>query len=110
MYNGEQRITIASTNSFTYTLPEIPEKTSYGSLSGLTYETDSSTAFGEISTFDIKNSGKNYYSLPGITTINSAEGTNAIISGVVGRVYVNSFVEPTVIVCVPLYKLSRMIT
>jgi len=82
MYNGEQRITIASTNSFTYTLPEIPEKTSYGSLSGLTYETDSSTAFGEIATFDIKNPGKNYYSLPGITTINSAEGTNAIISGV----------------------------
>ena len=82
LYNGKQNITVAATNQFTYTLSQIPEKTSYGSLSDLSYETNSATAFGEITKFDMKNPGKNYYSLPGITTINSSRGTDAIISGV----------------------------
>ena len=77
-----QKITIAATNQFTYNLSKIPEVASYGSLSDLTYETDSPTAYGEITDFDIKNPGENYYELPGITTIRSALGTNAIISGV----------------------------
>ena len=89
LYNGKQTITVGATNEFTYTLPVIPEKTSYGTLSDLTYETDSENAFGEISSFEIRNPGVNYYALPGINTINSAEGTDAIISGVstsIGRI------------------------
>ena len=46
LYNGKQNITVAATNQFTYTLSQIPEKTSYGSLSDLSYETNSATAFG----------------------------------------------------------------
>ena len=77
--NG-QRITIAATNQFTYTLSRIPEKASYGELSDLTYKTNSPSAFGEICDFEITNPGENYYSLPGITTINTDIGINAIIS------------------------------
>ena len=86
LYNegGEdgQRITIAATNQFTYTLSRIPERASYGALSDLNYKTNSPSAYGEICDFEIKNPGENYYSLPGITTIKSDLGTNAIISGV----------------------------
>ena len=79
LYNGTHKITVASTNSFTYTLNKIPESLSYGSTSNLSYVTNSPTAYGEISNFEIKNRGKNYYSLPGISTINTAVGTGAII-------------------------------
>ena len=79
--NG-QRITIAATNQFTYTLSKIPEKQSYGALSDLTYKTNSPSAYGEICDFEITNPGENYYNLPGITTIRSDLGINAIISGV----------------------------
>ena len=51
-------------------------------FSDLNYKTDSPSAYGEICDFEIKNPGENYYSLPGITTIKSDLGTNAIISGV----------------------------
>ena len=79
LYNGKQKITVASTSSFTYTLSKIPERVSYGSTSNLSYDTDSTTAYGEISQFELKNNGKNYYTLPGISTINTEIGSGAII-------------------------------
>jgi hypothetical protein len=79
-YNGEHQISVASTSSFTYTLPEFPESVSYeSSTSTISYETTSSSASGPIAKFEIKNRGQNYYSLPGITTIVSVSGSNAIV-------------------------------
>jgi hypothetical protein len=79
-YNGEHQISVASPSSFTYNLPEFPESVSYGSsTSSISYETTSSSASGPIAKFEIKNRGQNYYSLPGITTIVSVSGSNAII-------------------------------
>ena len=78
-YNGKQKVTIASTNQFTYTLNQPPERLSYGTTSFVSYETDSTSAYGAISEFEITNSGRNYYSLPGISTINTEDGSGAII-------------------------------
>ena len=78
-YNGTQSISVGATNTFTYTLSKIPEKSSYiSTTSVLNYTTNSSTAFGGISQFEIFDGGENYYSLPGITTIKSDHGKNAL--------------------------------
>lgn len=79
-YNGDYKISVASSSSFTYNLPTFPESVSYGSsTSSISYETTSSSASGPIAKFEIKNRGQNYYSLPGITTIVSVSGSNAIV-------------------------------
>ena len=59
-YSGKQRITIAATNQFSFTLNELPERLSYGTTSLLSYETDSLTAYGAIANFDIRSKGRNY--------------------------------------------------
>ena len=57
----------------------IKNKTSYsGTTSLLSYKTNSQTAYGPIAEFEITDGGKNYYSVPGITTITSALGRGAI--------------------------------
>ena len=73
LYNGKHKVSIAATNQFRYTLPVLPEKDSYGSLSDLSYETDSLNASGAISNFEIKNPGNNYYELPRNNIIAIAE-------------------------------------
>jgi len=78
-YNGTHDITVNSTNSFTYTLADIPEEVSYGSTSNISYITDCTHTTGEIAQIDIINPGRNYYSIPGITTINTSNGEGAIL-------------------------------
>ena len=45
----------------------------------MSYETESTTAFGGVAAFEIKNLGANYYSVPGITTITSDTGKGSLI-------------------------------
>jgi hypothetical protein len=90
VYNGKHNVTIASTNSFTYNLSQTPEATSYSSTTSiLEYETDSLSAYGPISKIDIVNKGQNYYSLPGITSVISNIGSNALLeasSNTIGKI------------------------
>ena len=80
LYNGEQTITLGSTSSFKYSIPNIPEQSSYTpTTSVLTYNTTSKSAYGPIKQFEVINQGQNYYSLPGISTINSKSGNNALV-------------------------------
>ena len=82
-FNGNHPIVVAvgSTNAFSYTLSQYPEKTTYSTLTSLIqYDTNSKTAYGPVSDFQIKNGGQNYYSLPGINTITTEFGSNAVIS------------------------------
>jgi len=82
-FNGNHSIVVSvgSTNEFAYTLKEYPEKTTYSTItSSIKYSTDSKTALGPVAGFQIKNGGRNYYSLPGITTITTDFGSNAVIS------------------------------
>jgi len=79
-YNGKQTITSISSTTFTYTIPQTPENDSYiGSASSIRYTTDSVSAFGAISDIEVTNKGKNYYALPGISTIVTDLGRNALI-------------------------------
>ena len=79
-YNGKQTISVGATNSFTYSISKLPEKASYISTdSVLSYKTSSPTAFGPVSEFKIFDGGENYHSLPGISTITSGYGVNAVI-------------------------------
>ena len=80
LYNGQHKVSVTTLNNFTYTLPVVPEKPSYSSTSKLSYKTSSSTAFGPISELLIKNSGRNYYSFPTISSIRSFNGFNALLS------------------------------
>ena len=77
LYNGKHVITLGTTTSFTYTLPEVPEKPSYGSSADISYETDCTHTYGPISEIQVTNPGANYYSLPGITTVTTASGNGA---------------------------------
>ena len=80
LYNGNHKINVGSTTSFTYTIKSEPERNFYSiTSSDIKYFTNSSGAFGSISKVEIKNAGSNYYSLPGITTIVSTLGKGAII-------------------------------
>ena len=80
MYNGNHKITIGSTTSFFYDLPEYPESVSYASTtSTLLYETDCDHTRGPIAKIEILNPGRNYYALPGISTLNTNGGAGAIL-------------------------------
>ena len=80
LYNGNQKITTASTTAFTYTIAVTPEQVSYaGTITDVEYTTTSTSAYGTIKDIEVKNGGTNYYSLPGITTITSAVGSGAVI-------------------------------
>ena len=70
---------MASTTSFTYTLDQFPENVSYASTLGsvLSYETNSLYPSGPIAKFTITNRGRNYFELPGITTVITQSGQNA---------------------------------
>jgi hypothetical protein len=88
-YNGIYDVVVGSSISFTYNLPNVPEKNSYTSgISSIKYETNSLNAYGPISKIKITNRGQNYYSLPqilnvaGISTLGvstSGVGTGAIL-------------------------------
>ena len=81
-YSGQYPIFVGvgSTSLFEYLLPNKPEVVSYSStISSLSYNTSSINAFGPISEIKISNPGKNYYSLPKISDINSNIGKNALL-------------------------------
>ena len=89
-YNGKHVISVGATNTFTYSLSKIPERASYiSTTSDLKYTTNSENASGPVAEFEIFDGGQNYYSLPGISTIVSDFGKNALVepfSDTVGKI------------------------
>jgi hypothetical protein len=79
IYSGKHVINVGTTTSFTYSIPNVPEKSSYGTSSDIFYETDCTHTYGPIAKVDITNPGSNYYSLPGITTVTTSAGNGAIL-------------------------------
>ena len=79
LYNGDYTITVGTTTTFTYSIPETPEKSSYDTSSLITYDTDCTHTYGPIAKIELTNQGSNYYSLPGITTVNTLSGNGAIL-------------------------------
>jgi hypothetical protein len=81
MYNGTYKVSLPSTTKFTYSIPNKPEKVSYaGTSSLLNYETDSKSALGAISQFELMDGGQYYYDVPGVSTVTSNLGQGAIVS------------------------------
>lgn len=81
-YTGDYPIFVGvgSTSSFEYLLPNKPEVVSYSStISTLNYSTNSISTFGPISEIKVIDPGKNYYSLPKISKINSTNGKDALL-------------------------------
>ena len=80
-YSGKSnRIKIVSPTSFSYDLPNAPESVSYAStIAALSFETDCDHTVGPIAKIEVINSGKNYYALPGISTVNTGIGSGAIL-------------------------------
>jgi len=78
-FSGKHTISIASTNTFRYYIPEIPETTSYTpDNASIKYSTDSSSGIGSIVDLKLYNDGRNYYKLPSIDGVNSGLGTGAV--------------------------------
>ena len=81
MYNGTYEVSLASNTEFTYSIPNKPENVSYaGTTSILSYETESKSALGAISKFELMDGGQYYYDVPGIATVTSTLGSGAIVS------------------------------
>ena len=79
-YNGTYNIVSSSSTNFTYTVRKTPENSTYvGSSSSIFYFTDSLSASGSISEVQLISGGYNYYSLPGISSVISQNGTGAIL-------------------------------
>ncbi len=89
LYNGRHKLTVAGPNSFGFTIAKTPEKSSYISSTSsaqITYETDCSHTQGPVSRVEVINGGKDYTSLPGVTTVTTAEGTGAILEAQSNRI------------------------
>ena len=85
LFNGRFAVSIGATNSFNYFVNKLPEKVSYaGTTSKLNYTTDCTHTDGAINSFTVIDGGRNYNSLPGISTIvgvgTTDTGSGAIIS------------------------------
>jgi hypothetical protein len=82
-YNGEYKVIVGSTTSFTYNVAKVPEENLYTSgISSIKYETNSSNAYGSISRIKITNKGQNYYSLPQILNVTGISTLGVSTSGI----------------------------
>ena len=77
---GSQILVGASGTTFSFVIPFEPKKLEYSSGDGeFNYITNSSTSYGPIGKVALLDVGKNYKILPGISTITSVHGKNAIL-------------------------------
>ena len=80
LYNGNYNVYVSTGSTFTYDLEKYPEKSQYTiNDANLSYSTSSETAFGPIRKIEIINGGSGFDVLPGISTIISDLGSNAIL-------------------------------
>jgi len=89
-YSGSYTITGIGSTTFDYQLQYLPEVVKYDTNnSSITYFTDSKTALGGINDIKIISGGSKYKKLPGISSITSNYGKNAVvfpISSSIGRI------------------------
>ena len=79
LYNGTHTVTVGTTTTFTYSIAEVPEKSSYDTSALITYDTDCTHTYGPIAKVELTNQGSNYYSLPGISAVDTLAGNGAIL-------------------------------
>ncbi len=86
-YSGNYDIIKIESNSFSYQVKDIIKNENYNSNnSNLTYSTTSKTAFGPINSIKLISGGNYYSKLPGITSITSSSGYDAVLYPISNRV------------------------
>jgi hypothetical protein len=86
-YSGSYVVSGVGTTAFSYTIPNIPEKSSYNG--NVKYITNSSNATGPIDKITVTSGGGGYQFLPGISSVTTKNGSNAIlevVSSSIGRI------------------------
>ncbi len=80
-YNGSYVVTGIGSTTFSFVLPSQPEKDGYtkNEATVLKYATSSTTASGSIDKIKITSKGKNYRSIPVVTSIGSTNGVGGVI-------------------------------
>ena len=88
--NGGHRLVGVGSTTFLFSAPKSPKKLSYSSSDGvLSYTSDKTLAQGPIASVKLRSKGKQYRTLPGISTVRSYEGKDAILkpeSTSIGRI------------------------
>jgi len=119
-YSGNNKITVLSPSTFSYQIKELPEISNYTSdNSYFKYTTDSKTAFGPINSIKLVSGGNYYTKIPGISSITSQNGSNAVlypISNHIGRIKSTKLddigygysIDPTIKPCLDLPKVLRI--
>ncbi len=78
--SGGHNLVGVGTTTFSFISPILPQKLEYVSSDGVfSYDTDSKNAEGPISNVKVESKGYEYKTLPGISTIISDKGNNAIL-------------------------------
>ena len=81
LYDGSYNIVSVGTTTFEYSIKDVPDVSLYNSSNSICkYTTNSRNAFGPIAKISVSNGGAGYKELPGITSIRSGIGSNAIIT------------------------------
>jgi hypothetical protein len=86
-YSGKYNVSGIGSTSFNYTLTNIPEQSSY--TNNIKYTTNSNSASGPIDKIVVTSGGNGYKTLPGISSVISDNGSNAIFevfSKSIGRI------------------------
>ena len=80
-YNGSYFVSGIGSTTFSFVLPEQPEKDGYtkNEATTLEYETSSTTAIGSIKDIRIISKGRNYQTIPVVTSIGSTLGVGGVI-------------------------------
>ena len=80
VYSGTHRVVGLGTTTVIYNLTKYPEASSYApGTANLYYTTKSTTAYGAIESIEVLNGGRNYKLAPGITTVSSSYGKDALL-------------------------------
>ena len=89
-YDGEFKLTGATSSTFKYDIDTLAEKSSYSTDAGLSYVTGSSAAYVGIAIIDITFKGSNYKVIVGVSNVvGIVTGTGAVLepsSNTIGRI------------------------
>jgi len=81
LYDGNYNIVGVGTTTFEYSIKDVPDVSLYNSSNSICkYTTNSRSTFGPIAKIDVSDGGTGYKEFPGITSIRSGIGSNAIIT------------------------------
>tara|TARA_B100000965_G_scaffold190967_1_gene159409 strand:+ start:8686 stop:21657 length:12972 start_codon:yes stop_codon:yes gene_type:complete len=80
-YNGSYKVFGITTNTFDVSLHQVPEQTSYtvGTGSTISYSTASKNVVGGVEKINLTSGGFGYITVPGVSSITSANGDDASI-------------------------------